>query len=194
MGRRGRVRGWAEGGGWGARPESDVRVPRVDYLPDDPAARGAWLAMGLFLSPGGRSTDRRRTWTPVAEHSWSLELMSRNDARVATGCRSEVYQWPVAQPLSERPDLAPLCVKTPCRVCSGTQSGCGNVSTKPPPRQTGKGAPPSRRFRPLNRSRSRWREAKLRRNRPPEKTNPAPSSGSTTDGPRSQRAQTCRAV
>ena len=55
--------------------------------------------------------------------------MSRSDARVATGCRSEVYQWPAGQPLSERPDLAPLCVKTPYRVCSGTQSRCGNRST-----------------------------------------------------------------
>ena len=88
-----RVKDWAEGQGWGARPESDVRVPRVDYLPDDPVGRGAWLALGLFLSPEPwLSMPQNVTWPEGSELLVTTALPgdgARYTALVGTGVHVE---------------------------------------------------------------------------------------------------------
>ena len=63
------IQGWVEGG-WGRRPEVEVRVPDVSHLPPDAAAVGCWLALELFLTPG-------TTWLhmPAAESvTWPADV------------------------------------------------------------------------------------------------------------------------
>ncbi len=57
-----RVREWAEGSGWGARPELHAQVPHVEHLPADPHARGFWLALAWCSTSIRRGCRSRTTW------------------------------------------------------------------------------------------------------------------------------------
>ena len=88
-----RVKAWASGQGWGARPDLDVRVPATGHLPDDPAARGAWLALGLHLSPESwLSLPQGVQWPPGSEQLVNAALPSdgpRYTSLVTTGVHVE---------------------------------------------------------------------------------------------------------
>ena len=79
-----RVKAWASGQGWGARPDLDIRVPTTGHLPDDPAALGAWLVLGLDLSPESwLSLPQGVQWPPGSEQLVNAALPSDGPRYVA---------------------------------------------------------------------------------------------------------------